>query len=43
VSLLGTLDFGKQVTAIELGRISTQDNYVGLEGEDCLHAFPIVS
>jgi hypothetical protein len=43
MSLLGTLDFGKKVTAIELWRISTQDNYVGIEGEDCLHSFLIVS
>jgi hypothetical protein len=40
--LLGTLDFGKKVTAIELWRISTQDNYVGIEGEDCLHPISIV-
>src|SRR6267143_584976 len=42
MSVLGTLDFGKKVTAIELGRISTQDNGVGVEGEDCLHPFPVV-
>lgn len=42
MSVLGTFDFGKKVTAIELGRISTQDNYVGAEGQDCLHPFPVV-
>ena len=42
LSVLGTLDFGKKVTAIELGRIGTQDNCVGIEGEDCLHPFPVV-
>ena len=42
MSALGTLDFGNKVTAIELGRISTQDNRVGIEGKDCLHSFPVV-
>src|SRR5438309_6372347 len=43
MSLLGTLDFGKKITAIELWRVSPQDNYVGIEGEDCLYSVPIVS
>src|SRR5207248_5430928 len=42
LSVLGTLDFGKKVAAIELGRVSTQDHRVGIKGENCLHAFPVV-
>jgi hypothetical protein len=38
VSLLGTVDFGEKVTAIDLGRIRTQDHYVGTEGEDRFHS-----
>jgi len=40
--MLGTLDFGKKVTAIKLRWVSTQDNCVGIEGKDCFHSFPIV-
>jgi hypothetical protein len=42
MSVLGTLDFGEKVAAIKLGRISTQDNYIGIESEDSLHSFPVV-
>jgi hypothetical protein len=41
--VLGTLDLGEKVTAVELGRISTQDNCVGIEGKNCLHSFPVFS
>ena len=40
--MVGTLDLRKKVTAIKLGRISTQDDGVRVKGEDCLHPFPIV-
>ena len=43
VSLLGTLDFGEKVTAIELGRIRTQDHYVRIEGNDRFHSFLVVA
>ena len=42
LSVVGTLDFGKKVTTIELGRIGTHDNCVRVEGEDCLHSSPTV-
>jgi hypothetical protein len=43
VSLLGTLDFGEKVTAIELGRIRTQDHYVGIKGVDRFHSLLVVA
>jgi hypothetical protein len=43
VSLLGTLDFGEKVTAIELGRIRTQDHDVGIEGDDRFQALLVVA
>lgn len=43
VSLLGTLDFGEKVTAIELRRIRTQDHYVGVEGDDRFYSLLVVT
>jgi hypothetical protein len=43
VSLLRTLDFGEKVTAIELGRIRTQDHDVGIEGDDRFHSLLVVA
>src|SRR4029077_8800486 len=42
MSVLGTFDFGNKITAIELGRISTEHHCVGIECEESLHSFPAV-
>src|SRR5579863_8113424 len=34
LSLLRALNFGEKVTAVELGRIRTQEHDVGIEGDD---------
>ena len=40
--MLGTFDFGEKSQQSSLGRISTQDDYVGIEGENRFHSFPVV-
>jgi hypothetical protein len=42
LSVLGTFDLGQKIAAIELGRISAQDNYVGSKCENRLHPRPVV-
>src|ERR1700687_4345916 len=42
LSLLGTFDFRKKVTTIELRGVSTKHNGVGLKVQNRLHAVPII-
>ena len=42
LSVLGTFDFGKKVTTIELRGISTKHNCVGLKVQNRFHAVPII-